>query len=448
MLDEAWVKTVRADIPALKNLKNGKPPVYLDNACTTLVPDSVIQSINRYYTHYPGCGGTRSRHWFAEEISDLIEGNSEKGIPGSRRLIQDFIRAKSSKEIIFTMNASYAINMVALGLNFRPNDIVLLSDKEHNSNLIPWLRLQKKGLIKVIQFESNKDGLFDQETFKDKLENNYIRLVSVTCTSNLTGETLPVKEMIRMAHRYGTRVLLDAAQTVPHQEIDVQELDVDFLAFSIHKMCGPRGVGVLYAKEELLEEMDIADSSRQSILSPAILGGGAVLDSTYDSYTLLESPEKFEIGIQNYAGQIAAGEAVKYIQKIGLAKIKTQESRLNAYLTDQLFKMYGGTGWFHILGPQNPGQRGGILTFEVKRPNAVGIAEELSLKNNVMIRDGVFCVHSYINKLFGKDWLAPKMPSDQRMIYRVSLYLYNTLADCQTFIETLDEIFKERSYIH
>jgi cysteine desulfurase/selenocysteine lyase len=208
-------------------------------------------------------------------------------------------------------------------------------------------------------------------------------------------------------------------------------------------MCGPKGVGILYAKQELLEENGHSDDT----INPVILGGGSVRDSTYESYYLLESPEKYEIGVQNYAGQIAAGEAVRYIQQVGFERIRDCELELNKFLTKQLLGRYEGTKWFKILGPLDSNRRGGILAFEVKRPNAVGIAEELSEKNNVMIRDGVFCVHSYANKLFGPNWLNPSLPDLQRMMYRVSVYFYNTIEECSIFLETLDNIFKERSYI-
>jgi cysteine desulfurase/selenocysteine lyase len=445
--DDKWVTAIRKDFPALKNRRHGKPPVYFDNACTTLVPQQVIDALNEYYTSFPGCGGARSRHWFAQEVNDRIEGNPDKGIKGSRQIIKEFINARSEKEIIFTQNTSHAINIVALGFKFKPGDVVLLTDKEHNSNLLPWLRLQKKGLIKVDHIPSNKDETINLDILKEKLKNNKVALVSMSDTSNLTGYTIPADEIIKLAHTHGAKVLLDAAQTMSHHTIDVQKLDIDFLAFSIHKICGPKGVGILYGKQELLgkalhEEDDAADA-----LEPCILGGGTVGDTTYDTYSLLEPPERFEVGIQNYAGQIAAGTAVQYLQKIGMGKIISHMNYLNQYLTEQLLKKYGKTGWFSILGPADATQRGGILTFEVRRPNAVGIAEELSDRSNIMIRDGVFCVHSYLNYKYGQGWMRPRLPSEHRMTYRVSLYFYNTLEECDIFLDTLQTIFKERSYL-
>jgi cysteine desulfurase/selenocysteine lyase len=151
--------------------------------------------------------------------------------------------------------------------------------------------------------------------------------------------------------------------------------------------------------------------------------------------------------VQNYPGQIAAGTAIEYLQKTGMERINRQVNLLNSFLTKELLERYGDTGWFRIIGPEDAGRRAGILSFEVKRPNAVGIAEDLSDRSNIMIRDGVFCVHSYLNYIYGQGWLRPKLPSEHRMVYRASLYFYNTLEECRVFLDTLDKIFKERSYI-
>lgn len=447
MDSERWVEKIRADFPSLQNRRNGKPPIYFDNACTTLVPRQVIQAINDYYNGFPGCGGARSRHWFSQEVNDRIEGNEEKGIQGSRRIIQEFINARTEKEIIFTQNTSHAINIVALGYKFQPGDTVLLTDKEHNSNLLPWLRLQNKGQIKVAHVDADENDDFSLAVFKRKLESHRVKLVSMAYTSNLTGATIPAGEIIRLAHARGAKVLLDAAQTVAHRTIDVQELDVDFLAFSIHKMCGPRGVGVLYGKEELLGSALHEKDDPEDTIAPCLLGGGTVGDTTYNAYALLEPPERFEVGVQNYPGQIASGTAAQYLKEIGMKKITQRINHLNSYLTEQLLNKYGDSGWFRILGPKDASQRGGILTFEVRRPNAVGIAEELSERNNIMIRDGVFCVHSYLNFKYGEGWMRPKLPSEHRMTYRVSLYFYNTTEECRIFLDTLHTIFEERSYL-
>jgi cysteine desulfurase/selenocysteine lyase len=325
MTDPVRIQTIRRDFPALQQSFEGKPPIYFDNACTTLVPQTVITAMNDYYLYYPACGGWRSRHRFSREVTTRVDGNLEAGIKGARQKIQEFIKAGLKQEIIFTSNTTHAINLVALGFNFQPGDIVLLTDHEHNSNLVPWLRLQSRGLIKIDYLRSLPDGRFDLDEFRRKCSSQRVRLVSLAYTSNLTGYNIPAREIIEIAHHYGARVLLDGAQTVPHQAIDVQALGVDLLAFSMHKMCGPKGIGILYAKSELLENR-AAQSDR---LEPVILGGGTVNNTSFDSYGLLDSPEKFEAGVQNYAGQIAAGTAVDYLLGIGMADIQQQELLIN-----------------------------------------------------------------------------------------------------------------------
>jgi cysteine desulfurase / selenocysteine lyase len=443
VISEQRLQQVRADFPALQQTLDGKPPIYLDNACTSLVPQMVIDSMNEYYTAFPACGGWRSRHRFARAVSSRIDGNTAEGILGSRRQIQEFIHARSEKEVIFTSNTTQSINLVALGYNFKPGDLVLLSDHEHNSNLIPWLRLQSKGLIKIEFLMPAADGRFDLADLEQKCARQAVRLISLAYTSNLTGYTLPAPQIIAIAHRYGARVLLDGAQTLPHQAVDVQQLGVDFLAFSIHKMCGPKGIGILYARSELLK----ASEKEKDYLEPVLLGGGTVSDAAYDGYGLLDSPERFEAGVQNYAGQIAAGVAMQYLQKTGMQDIQQQVQSLNQFLSGELLKHYGRCGWFSILGPPAASERGGIVSFLVKRPNAMRISDEMNQKANIMIRDGAFCVHSYLNNLFGKGWAEPRLPTEHRMVYRVSLYFYNTLAECRTFVDTLDQIFEERCYL-
>jgi cysteine desulfurase/selenocysteine lyase len=440
------VERFREDFPSLRQTRDGKPPIYFDNACTTLVPQTVIDAINEYYTRYPGCGGRRSHHWFAEEVTARIEA-TDGTVPGSRSVIAGFINATSEKEILFTLNTTHALNAVALGFNFRQGDTVLTTDREHNSNLIPWLRLAARGLIKVEPVSMNSDDEFDLDLLEQKLKRGCVRLVSMGYASNITGYAIPAGEIIKLAHKYGARVLLDAAQAAPHIKVDVAALDVDFLAFSLHKMCGPRGLGVLYAKSELLNPRIAAAAEETDRLDPAILGGGTVADAVYDSYSLLDAPDGFEAGIPNYPAQIAAAAAIRYLDGIGMDRIAERERQLNEYLTKELLDRYGDSGWFRIFGPRDAAKRGGILTFEVRRPNSTGIATELDQRNNIMIRDGVFCVHSYFNAQFGQGWIRPKSHRDHRMIYRVSLYFYNTLDECRSFVETLGEVFADRCYV-
>lgn len=447
MTNKNTLEWVRKDFPSLENLHDGMPPVYLDNACNTLVPQQVIDALTEYYTDFPACGEGRSRHRFAEEVTDRIDGNADRGMRGSRQVIKDFLNASSHKEIIFTFNSSHGVNIVALGMQFKPGDVVLHTDKEHNSNLIPWLRLRKKGIIENQPIDSTPEGEIDLDMFEKQLKTRQVRLVSMGFTSNLTGYTIPAKEMISLAHKYGALVLLDGAQTVPHRKVDVKDLDVDFLAFSMHKMCGPRGVGILYGKAEYLGKETTEEAENENVVLPTMLGGDTIYDTDYETYSLLQPPERFEVGLQDYAGQIAAGAAVEYLTRVGMDEIDQHEEALNTYLSNKLLERYSDLGWFNIIGPRDPSKRSGILAFEVKRPNANGIAEDLSEKNNIMIRDGQFCVHSYLNKKFGTGWSGPQLPNEQRMLYRASFYFYNTFEECDLFADTLHEIFEERFYL-
>ena len=447
MSDQDFYEKIRCDFPALARQKNGKPPIYFDSACTALVPRQVISSLDQYYEEYPACGGRRNNHWFANEAIRQLEGSPSAGITGARRDIADLIHADSEEEIIFTLNTTYAINMVALGFNFHPGDVVLLSGREHNSNLLPWLRLQQAGLVEVAHTAADFSDAFDLDAYENIFKNNRVRLVSMGYTSNITGVTLPAKEIITIAHRYGARVLLDGAQTVPHQTVDVRDLDVDFLAFSVHKMCGPRGVGILYAKSELIGKDGVQWTPGDDFVKPVILGGGTVKDAFYGDYQVKRGPEAFEAGIQDYAGIIASGAAARYLRRIGLARIAAHETELNRYLSSQLLYRYGDMRWFAVLGSEVRDRQGGIVSIVIQRPNAIGMAKELSARNNIMIRDGVSCVHAYFNDQFGANWMHPKSHWDHRMICRASFYLYNTLWECDVFLDTLDEIFRDRCYL-
>ena len=281
-MTENSLEWVRKDFPSLGNLHDGMPPVYFDNACNTLVPKQVVDSFVAYYNEFPACGEGRSRHRFAAEVTDRIDGNPDRGMKGSRNAIKDFLNARSHKEIIFTLNSSHGVNIVALGTQFKPGDVVLHTDKEHNSNLIPWLRLRKKGIIENQPIDQTPEGEIDLDMLEQQLKTRQVRLVSMGFTSNLTGYTLPAKEIISLAHRYGALVLLDGAQTVPHQSVDVQDLDVDFLAFSLHKMCGPRGVGVLYGKSEYMGNATREEDENENVVLPVMLGGDTIFDTTYE----------------------------------------------------------------------------------------------------------------------------------------------------------------------
>jgi len=293
-------------------------------------------------------------------------------------------------------------------------DVVLISDKEHNSNLIPWqTQARKKGiLVKIVP--SCADNIFDLEAFEKCLDKK-VKLVSLSYTSNLDGVSIPAAEIIKRAHQNGSRVLLDAAQTVPHQKINVRSLDVDFLAFSGHKMLGPSGTGVLYGKYQLLEEMD-----------PFLVGGDTVASSTYETCEFLPPPEKFEAGLQDYAGIMGLGAAAKYLQDIGFEAIQKQELLLNETITAQIKDIPR----LKLIGPADPKLRGGIVTFYLEGVDSHRIALMLDQMASIMVRSGQHCVHSWFN--------AHHIQGS----VRASLYFYNTQEEAALFVSSLKKIGK------
>ena len=399
------IKKIRQDFPLLQEQSGQKPAVYFDNACQSLRPRQVIDAITQYYVQYPACGG-RSMHHLGNEVTRLCD--------DARLRIAKFINAARKEEIVFTRNTTEGINLVANSLDLKSGDVVLISDKEHNSNLIPWqVQAKRKGIVfKIIP--SLADNTFDLAAYEQLLKTG-VRLVSIGHTSNLDGVTVPADEIVRKAHRSGALVLLDAAQSAPHEKINVKALDVDFLAFSGHKMLGPSGMGVLYGKYQLLEKM-----------SPFLVGGDTVAQSTYDDCQFLPPPEKFEAGLQDYAGIIGLGAAVKYLQDIGMDAIQKQELQLNEHLTRELREMAG----LKIIGPANPRLRNGIFTFYIEGIDSHRIALMMDQMAGVMVRSGQHCVHSWFH--------AHKIQGS----VRASVYFYNTPDEVDLFVTNLRKIRK------
>ncbi|MDP3245205.1 MAG: cysteine desulfurase [bacterium] len=402
------IDKIRQDFPLLRNNFHGRKIVYFDNACQSLRPQAVIGAISNYYASMSACAG-RSAH----RLGELVNLKCDE----ARKLTAKFIGARKKEEIIFTRNTTEGINLVAHSLNLKKDDIVLTSDKEHNSNLIPWQILVKKSGIKHIVLPSRSDNTFNEEVFKKTLSDfpGRIKLVSLVHSSNLDGVTIPAKEIIRMSHQVGAKALLDAAQSASHQKINVADLDVDFLAFSGHKMLGPSGIGVLYGKYKLLENLE-----------PFLVGGDTVEYSTYEDHKLLPPPEKFEAGLQDYAGIIGLAEALKYIEKVGWNNIAEQEYKLKKFVSAELKKI----PLLKIIGPADPQMRSGIVTFYIDGKQSHEIALLLDQTANIMVRSGQFCVHSWFNAQHIKDAV------------RISFSFYNTAEEAKFFIETLNKIIK------
>lgn len=407
------INKIRHDFPVLSRKIGGKPIVYMDSACMSLRPIQVIDALNDYYKNFPACGG-RSMHKLGIKVTQEVE--------KAREILKKFFNAKTSKEIVFTKNTTEAINLVANSLGFEKGDIVIISDREHNSNLMPWQVLKEtKGVVHEI-VKSNPDNTFNIDNFKEIINNNKnkIKLVSMVHTSNLDGYTLPVKEIIKIAHGNKALVMLDAAQSAPHKEINVRKLDVDFLACSGHKMLGPSGIGVLYAKHRLLEKMP-----------PFMVGGDTVMNTTYDSFQLEEPPEKFEAGLQHYAGMIGMGAAAKYLMKIGRKNINKHEIKLNKIVSDGFNDINtNNIKKINIIGPKNPELRSGIVSFNIKNMDPHEVAGMLDASANIMVRSGMHCVHSWFNA------------HNIKGSVRASLYIYNTEEEAKLLVEEVKKIIK------
>src|SRR3989344_3910036 len=385
----------REDFPIFEKKINGRDFIYFDNACVTFKPRQVIEKMNEYYFDYTGCGG-RSHHSFADKVSDEIS--------KSRESMRKFIGAKKKEEMIFTRNTTEGINLVSNSIGLKSGDKVLLSDKEHNSNLVPWLKLKKKGII-VEQFKFGNIKDFEQRVKGAKI-------ASFVHTSNLDGNTQDVHKLTKIAHKNKALVHIDAAQSVPHKEINVRSINADLMTFSGHKMLGPSGTGVLYGKKEVLEKME-----------QFMVGGQTVIETWYDKYEEEILPNKFEAGLQNYSGNIGLGVAAEYIKKIGFRKMEKHEIMLNKHVSESLgneVEIFGG----------NYKERAGIFSFVKSGCDVHEIALLLNNSSNIMIRSGAHCVHSWFN--------AHNLKGSAR----ASFYFYNTLEECDSFIDKLRNVLK------
>jgi cysteine desulfurase / selenocysteine lyase len=399
------VNKIRQDFPFFSFSANKKTQIYLDTACQSLRPQAVVDAITRYYQVEPACGG-RSNHHLSAAVSHQVDHVRESAAK--------FFHASRKEEIVFTRNTTEGINLVAGSLGLKQGDTVVISDKEHNSNLIPWQMLVKRDGVRLKIVPSLPDNTFDMDAF-EKILAGGVKLVSIGMTSNLDGVTVPAAAIVKAAHRHGALVMFDCAQSAPHHTIDAKALDVDFLALSGHKMLGPSGTGILYGKLALLESM-----------LPFLVGGDTVASSTYDTCEFLPPPEKFEAGLQDYAGIYGLGAALDYLKKAGFDSIQKQELALNEFITNEISSLPG----LKILGPADPKLRGGIVNFTVDGIDSHRIALMLDQMAGVMVRSGQHCVHSWFNSRQIKGSV------------RASTYFYNTLEEAAVFTENLKKIRK------
>lgn len=396
------ISQYRQDFPVLQREKT----IYLDTACQSLRPNSVIDAIKDYYEQTSACSG-RSMHALAARVTQQID--------QARATVAKFIGASKKEEIVFTRNTTEGINLVANSLDFHAGDVVLISDKEHNSNLIPWQVLARKTGIVLKIMPSLPDNIFDLNAYEQLLNESPVKLVAMGMTSNLDGVSIPYAEISKLAHKAGALVLFDAAQFAPHHKISLKSFNCDFLAFSGHKLLGPSGTGVLYGRFALLETME-----------PFLVGGDTVSSSTYSSCEFLPPPEKFEAGLQDYAGIIGLGAGLEYLQKIGFEAIQRQELELNQAVSGGLSDLPG----IRIIGPQDPALRGSIFTFYIEGIDSHRVALMLDQMAGIMVRSGQHCVHSWFN--------AHQIAGS----VRASMYFYNTREEIDRLVENVRKIRK------
>ena len=395
-------EAIKQDFPILDQIVNDEPLVYLDNAATTQKPKQVLTAIEDYYFR-DNANVHRGVHTLAERATAAYE--------AARERVRSFINAASSREVLFTRGTTTSLNWVAqfAAERLQPGDEVMISIMEHHSNVIPWQEACRKTGAKLV-YVYLKDGALDMEDFRAKL-NERTKLVSLAHASNVLGVINPIKEIAQLVHQQGAFLVVDGAQSIPHMRIDVQDLDVDFFAFSGHKMAGPTGIGVLYGKEELLEQM-----------SPVEFGG-EMIDFVYEQEaTWKELPWKFEAGTPNMAGAIGLAAAIEYLEELGMDAIAQHEQDLIAYVFPKLHAVEGLT----IYGSQDLAQRSGVIAFNLDGLHPHDVATALDYEG-VAVRAGHHCAQPLLTYL--------QVPAT----VRASFYIYNTYADCDKLVDALEK---------
>ncbi len=406
------VEQIRKDFPILERKIGGKQLVYLDNAATSQKPRSVINAISGYYEGY-NANIHRGIHTLAEEATEAYE--------NVRETVRAFIDAEQTTEIIFTSGSTEAINLVAYSFgnaNILPGDEIVLTAMEHHSNLIPWQRLATERSAKLVFIPITEDGQLDM-TEAQKLITDKTKIVAVTLMSNVLGTINPVKELARLAHEKGAVILVDGAQGVPHVKVSVRDLNVDFLAFSMHKMLGPTGVGILYGKAELLEAM------------PPFQSGGHMITSVWrDRATWTELPWKFEAGTRNIADVIASGKAIEYLTALGMDNVRAHEIEITEYALKKLNEL----GDITIFGPKDARLKGGVISFNVDAIHAHDIGQ-ICADAAIAIRAGHHCCQPLMRDL------------NVMGTARASFYIYNTKAEVDLLFEALKEADKVLGHV-
>lgn len=389
---------IKTDFPILNDI------IYMDSASTSLTPEPVLNVVSKYYREYNANVG-RGVHRLSQVASQKYK--------DAHRKVADFIGA-NEEEVIFTKNTTEAINTVASGLKWKTGDKVVTTLIEHHSNFLPWLRLKSVGVALDI-IKPDKDGEFNVSDFEEVIDDK-TRLVAVTHVSNVLGTITPIEEISAICKKKNALLLVDGAQSVPHIHVDVRKLGCNFLCFSGHKTLGPTGTGILWMKEDFLDRLE-----------PLSFGGGMIDDVSLNGYELAKGYERFEGGTPNIAGVIGFGRAIDYLKKIGMDKIKDHEAKLTKRLLEGLLEIRR----VEIYGSLNSKKRIGLVSFNIKDLSPHDVALMLDEASNIMVRSGHLCCMPLM-KYFGL----------KEGVVRVSLYLYNTEEEVDTFLETVKEIAK------
>jgi cysteine desulfurase/selenocysteine lyase len=406
------VAKIREDFPILKRTINGKPLVYLDNAATSQTPVQVSAAIVDYYNRY-NANIHRGIHTMSEEATEAYESVREK--------VREFIDAPEAREIIYTRGTTEAINLVAFTWgrqNILPGDEIVLTAMEHHANLVPWQQLAIEREAKLVFLELTEDGQIDLEEAKKKIGPK-TKLVTVTLMSNVMGTIVPVKEIAQIAHKFGAVVLVDGAQAIPHLPTSVRELDCDFLAFSLHKMLGPTGVGILWGKAKLLNAM------------PPFMTGGDMISAVHrEKTTWNELPWKFEAGTPNIADVIASGIAIDYLKNLGMENVRAHEIEMTEYAIKSLQNL----GNVKIYGPLDATKRGGVVAFNFSEVHPHDLGQILN-DSGIAIRAGHHCCQPLMRDL------------QVSGTARASFYIYNTKEEIDELVKALKEADKVMGHV-
>lgn len=421
------LRKIRADFPIInEKTMDGRRLVYLDSACQSLRPKQVTEAVSGYYHDLGGCTGTLSQ-------SNALAARTGMLVSEARAKVVRFIGAEET-EVVWQPNTTYGMNLVAMslsspfcppGIRLERGDDVVTTDAEHHSGLLPFWRLEQEKGARHRIFQVEADGIVDLQRFQEFLTRK-TKLVSIVWASNVTGVINPVGELVKIAHDNGSLVLVDGAQYVPHRPVDVGGFEMDFLAFSIHKMCGSSGMGVLYGTRELLKEMPAVIVGGETVSGVSIAEGR---EDRMVSPIFRAPPERFEPGLQNFAGIIGAGAAVDYLSDVGMESIELHEEALTRYLMSEM----GGIPGMELVGPADyePARRSALASFRLKdgRGNLVE-AERVSqwmdgnlAGHKVLIRSGGHEAHPLVHRLG-----IPELS-----VSRASLYLYNDKDDIDLF---------------